>query len=273
MGKIVAAYCQSHIMFNPDAAPEQCNKVFDAYKEVGDGVRAAKPDVIVILTGDHYFNVKTDIEVPLAVSVGASHTPFGDMDCPKKPFKGHPEFAQSFINFATDKGFDLGKLHEEGFEPDHGVALPVMFANPTGEIPTVVVNTNINMNPVPTPKRVFELGRALRDYIENQRPAGERVAIVAAGGLSHWLNVERDGEINEAWDKEVLKMFADGRGAELADQSNAWILENAGNGGLEMLFWIMLAGVVPEAKGREIFYEPIYSWKTGMGAVELNVAA
>ncbi|WP_299774036.1 hypothetical protein [uncultured Tateyamaria sp.] len=273
MAKIVSAYCQSHIMFNPDGAPEQCGAVFDAYKEVGEGVRNSKPDVIVILTGDHYFNVKTDIEIPLAVSVGAQHTPFGDMDIPKKPFKGHPEFAQGFINFATEKGFDLGKLHEEGFAPDHGVAMPVMFSNPTGEIPTIVINMNINMSPVPTPRRVFELGRALREYIDTVRPDDERVAVLATGGLSHWLNVEGDGKINEEWDRETLKLFADGRGKELADKSADWILENAGNGGLEMLFWVMMAGVIPEAKGREIFYEPIYSWKTGMGAVEMQVAA
>lgn len=271
MGKIVAAIGQSHIMFNQDGIEDQAATVFDGYKEVGQAVQAAKPDVIVIITGDHYFNVTTALEVPLAVSVGETHIPFGDMDVPKKPFKGHREFGEGFVHFAAERGFDLGKLHEEGFKPDHGVTLPVMFANPTGEIPTVVLNININMDPVTSPQRVYALGKALKDYVETVRPAGERVAVLGTGGLSHWLNVEHDGEINEAWDKEMLQLFAEGRGHELAETTNETITDVAGNGGLEILFWLAMVATVPGAKGREVFYEPIYHWKTGMGAVEMRV--
>ena len=116
------------------------------------------------------------------------------MGLPQNPIAGHPEFGDKFIKYAATKGFDLARLEEEGFKPDHGSVLPVMFANPLGDIPCVIMNVNINMEPIPTPKRCWDLGVALKDFIENERPADERIAVMGLGGLSHWLNIENDGK-------------------------------------------------------------------------------
>lgn len=271
MGKIVAAFGQSHVMFDNHGIEDQASVVFDGYKEIGEKVRAANPDVLIVISGDHFYNVTTAQQIPLAVSVGDTHVPFGDMDCPKTPFKGHREFGEGFAEFTAERGFDLAKLEEEGFKPDHGVVLPVMFINPTGDIPTVIINVNINFHPTPSPQRCAALGSALKEFIETVRPAEERVAVVAAGGISHWLMIERDGEINEEWDEEVLQTFAQGKWKELAKMSIDDIVEIGGNGGTEVIYWIMMAATVPNAKGTKLFYEPIYPWKTGMGAVEMHV--
>lgn len=273
MGNIVAAFGQSHVLFNMKGIEEQADVVFQNYKLIGERIRSANPDVLIVISGDHYYNISHAVEVPLAVSVANTLVPFGDMDCPKQPFVGHGEFGADFVQFGARRGFDLGKLHEDGYRPDHGVTVPLLFANPKGAIPSVAINLNINMDPPPSPGRAYELGGVLRDFILKERPKDERVAIIAAGGLSHWLNIARDGEINEVWDKQILSLFAEGRADELAQSTSDRIVKDAGNGGLEIIFWLMMAATVPKAKGTALFYEPVYPWKTGMGAIEMHVEA
>ena len=271
MGKIIGAYGMSHVMFEDTGIEDQAKRVFDGLALIGEKIRADKPDVVVIISGDHFYNVSTGQQSPLGVAVGDTHVPFGDMDIPKTPFRGHRAFAEGFLRFAAEAEFDLTKLEEEGFKPDHGSALPNMFINPAGDIPTVILNININMDPVPTPQRCWRLGQTLKDYVERARPDGERVAVVAAGGLSHWLMIERDGEINAEWDEQVLADFAAGEAEKYAGMTIQEIAEISGNGGVELIFWLAMAATAPGARGEKLFYEPVYQWKTGMAGLELHV--
>ena len=80
-----------------------------------------------------------------------------------------------------------------------------MFANPNRDAAVVVVFVNYDRDPPPTPAECWRLGALLERFVA-QRPQDERVAIVAAGGLSHWVGYE-DASINEAFDKRFLKRW------------------------------------------------------------------
>ena len=73
----------------------------------------------------------------------------------------------------------------------------------------VLLNTYYPPNQ-PTPRRCYQLGRAIRQAIEAW-PVRKRVAIVASGGLSHFF-------VDEELDRHVLDLLAkkDGDGAERA---------------------------------------------------------
>jgi len=45
---------------------------------------------------------------------------------------------------------------------------------------------------------------------------------------------------------------------------------DAGRSGLEVMHWIFAAATVPQARGEEIFYEPMPEWITGMGGIALT---
>jgi protocatechuate 4,5-dioxygenase beta chain/2'-aminobiphenyl-2,3-diol 1,2-dioxygenase large subunit len=112
------------------------------------------------------------------------------------------------------------------------------------------------------------LGEVLKRYIAS-RPAGERVAVLAAGGLSHWVGYDGRG-INEAFDQALLDDFAQGRAKDWAKKSPSEIEEEAGNGGLEICNWLMaIAAVGAEPDGFR-FYEPMPEWLTGMGGMMLK---
>jgi 2'-aminobiphenyl-2,3-diol 1,2-dioxygenase large subunit len=270
MGKLVAAGACSHILMSPQGVEDRAKRIVAGMKEIGRRMRLHRPDLIVVVATDHMFNVNLSLQAPLCVGVSDEYTPFGDMDIPREPRPGHRAFAESFVAHAAERGFDLAKAEE--LRPDHGVALPMLWVDPARAAPIVPVLVNINMEPVPSAARCHALGGVLRETIEKCRPASERIAVLATGGLSHWLNIPRHGEVSEAFDREVLDCFVRGRPEALTQLSTRQVMEQGGNGGLEILTWLLAAGAAPEWRGEVVYYEPMPEWFTGMAGMELRAA-
>jgi 2'-aminobiphenyl-2,3-diol 1,2-dioxygenase large subunit len=270
MGQLVAVGACSHILMSPQGVEQRAQRIVHGIREVGRRLLARKPDLVVVVTTDHMFNVNLSLQAPFAVGVADAYVPFGDMDIPREPRPGHRGFAEAFVAHAARRGFDLAKAEE--LRPDHGVALPMMFIDPARAVPIVPLLVNINMEPVPSPARCHALGGVLRETIDRHRPGPERVAVLATGGLSHWLNIPRHGEVSEAFDRNVLSHFERGQPESLTRLTPAQIVEQGGNGGLEICNWLLAAGAAPGWKGEVIYYEPMPEWFTGMGGLELRAA-
>jgi len=271
MGAIVGAVGMSHILGSDVGVEEQAQRVFDSFKRLGERVRASAPDLIIVVSDDHMMNIGADVQVPLAVGVAEKYETFGDLEIPVHEYPGAPDFANGLARYAAGRGFDLAKLDDRGLRLDHGYVVPLIFINPGRNIPVVPLNVNINMDPSPSPARCWQLGTTIKEYIQNVRPERERVAIVGAGGLSHWLMIERDGEISESWDQEILQTFAEGRAEEISRLTADEIQAEGGNGGTEVRNWLVMAATVPGNRGAKVLYEPVYPWKTGMAAIEMDV--
>jgi hypothetical protein len=97
------------------------------------------------------------------------------------------------------------------------------------------------------------------------------VALIATGGISHWIGVPNTGHINPEWDRWVLDTIAEGRGEELAALTWDQIERDGGNGGQEIRNWISVLAAVPGVKGEVMVYEPVKEWLTGCGAVWMQV--
>lgn len=268
MAQLVAAGACSHILMSPQGVEDRAMRIVSGIREIGRRLLARKPDLIVVISSDHMFNVNLSLQPPFVVGVADEYRPFGDMDIPQDARPGHRAFAEAFVAHAAARGFDLAKAEE--LRPDHGVALPMMLIDAERKVPIVPLLVNINMEPVPSAARCHALGGVLRETIEKHRPAGERVAVLATGGLSHWLNIPRHGEVAESFDREVLDSFARGRPEGLTRLSAAQIIEQGGNGGLEIVNWLMAAGAAPGWKADVVYYEAMPEWFTGMGGMELR---
>ncbi len=99
------------------------------------------------------------------------------------------------------------------------------------------------------------------------RAAPGRVALLATGGLSHWVGTPETGRINPDWDHWVLDHIARGDVAPLTRLTWAEIERDGGNGGQEIRNWIALLGAVPGWKGEVLAYEPVAEWITGCATV------
>jgi 2'-aminobiphenyl-2,3-diol 1,2-dioxygenase, large subunit len=270
MAKIVSVAATSHILMSPAGVEDKARRVTVGLSAIGQRIQAARPDLIVVISSDHMFNLNLALQPPFCVGVADSFTPFGDMDIPRLPRPGLRNFAQKLVERGAASGFDLAKAEE--FYPDHGIALPLSFIDPARRLPIVPLLVNINMEPPPAPSRCYALGEVLRATIELDHPADARVAILATGGLSHWLNIPRHGEVSETFDRQVMQTIIAGRAPELAKLSSAEIVEQGGNGGLEIVSWLMAAATVPGRSGEIIYYQPIPEWFTGLGGVVLAAA-
>jgi 2'-aminobiphenyl-2,3-diol 1,2-dioxygenase, large subunit len=267
VAEIVSAAATSHILMSRAGAETAADRVFEGMLRIGRHVRASKPDVLVVISSDHMFNVAPGTAAPFLVGCGDSFVPFGDMDIPRETYRGKPDFASGLVGFAWKCGINVQRL--ESLRPDHGTAIPLLFANPDRDIPVVPVLVNYDRDPPPSPAEGRQLGSTIREFIALERPAGERVALVAAGGLSHWVGFEGP-TINEGFDRRFLESMRGGQLDEWNASPAADIRRGGGNGGLEVISWLTMAAAVPRSRAEVIYYEPMPSWLTGMGGVVMT---
>ena len=275
MATIVAAAMTSHapnITATPAAAPEQRGHFLAGLAEMRKRLAAAGPDVVVMFVNDHVQNFFYDNLPAFCVGVGARHwAPRGAADflkIPSRQLPGAVDFGKALLKAGLDAGFDLAVSHELEFWDD--VSVPAHFLMPEGTLPIVPVLTNCVAPPLPTPKRSWALGAFVRRFIDG-RPARERIALIATGGISHWIGVPNTGHINPEWDRWVLETIADGRAEELAALTWSQIERDGGNGGQEIRNWISVLAAVPGVKGEILTYEPVKEWLTGCGAVWMQL--
>ena len=132
--------------------------------------------------------------------------------------------------------------------PRYRLGLP-----PTTPIVPVFVNTYYPPN-VPSAARCHEFGRALRRAVESW-PAPAKVAIIASGGLSHFV-------VDEELDHRVLDGIA-GRDAGILGSLSR---DQLRSGTSEILNWIVAAGALENLAPTVLDYVPGYRTPAGTGA-------
>ena len=99
--------------------------------------------------------------------------------------------------------------------------------------------------PIPTAKRCYELGQALRRAIESY-PEDLSVAVVATGGLSHHIHGERCGFNNTEWDNEFLDLLEKRSRRALTRMTHAEYAEKGGVEGAEVIMWLIMRGALSD---------------------------
>jgi hypothetical protein len=171
---------------------------------------------------------------------------------------GHPELALHLISTLLGGGFDVGAMKSVS-EPDragvgHAFGVVEMQLMDDEKLPLVPVYVNNYWPPNQLPpRRCWQLGAALRGAIESY-PEDLRVAIVASGGLSHFVT-------DESLDEQVLAALRTGDGEVLCDLP-AHLL-NSGNS--EIRNWIALAAACLDMELAWDDYIPVYRTPAGTG--------
>jgi len=116
----------------------------------------------------------------------------------------------------------------------------------------VLLNTYYPPNQ-PTPKRCYQLGRAMRQAI-SAWPTDQRVGIVASGGLSHFV-------VDETLDRHVLDILARKDAAAIG----ALPTDQLESGNSEIRNWIAAAGALEHLDMKLVDYLPYYRSEAGTG--------
>jgi 2'-aminobiphenyl-2,3-diol 1,2-dioxygenase, large subunit len=267
MGQLVGAFATSHVLLGRSGVEAQADRVFDGMLEIRRRVDALDPEIVVLVGDDHFANFDLAYEIPLGIPVQKVMTPIGDAGLPVTPFFGNPEFSGGLVDYVSSNGFDVTILRE--YKPCHGFTIPAYFTAPRKTRLIAPVVTNTMMDPPLRPSRCYELGKRIGEYIRNVRRAAERCVIVGTGGLSHWVGIEPPGPMSFEFDQLVFDSFAQGKAEELAQLSAEEIIRRSGNGGLEIVNWLIMAGAVHGKAGQKVYYEPIPQWFTGMAGIQM----
>jgi hypothetical protein len=269
---IVYACAASHapgIRAWTDACPaDQKDRLFSGFEQITAGLAQAKPDVVLLLTSEHWANFFEHVG---AFCIGRGESFEGPVEpwlgVEKTRYAGDPAFAERLLNHCYANGFEPSFSHE--MKLDHGSMVPLSFLQKDASWRLVPLMFNTLAAPRATPARCLALGRTLRAALD---AAPERVAIIATGGLSHDPGEVNHGHIDTAFDAAFLERLAGARLDELAAYTDAQIAA-AGAGAWELLAWICLAGLMGERQARVIAYEAVKPWATGIGLVAYDHAA
>jgi predicted class III extradiol MEMO1 family dioxygenase len=249
-----------HITAFPAMAPADARDRFYAgMQAAGEALRAARPEVIVIVSSDHFHNLFTDRMPAFCVGLAASYEGPAEGWIRIEPFRvpGAADFSRILMRQFFADGFDPAFAHSMKIE--HGLAIPLSFLTPAFDVPIVPILQNCMVPPLPSLRRCYEFGASIRRAIER---SGLRVAVVGTGGLSHAPGAPEAGRIDGDFDREFLETLASASPLKCVEISDDRI-DSAGFGTWEIRQWITALGAAGGQRARVLAYEPIPSWETG----------
>lgn len=273
MAEIVAAALTAHaplITGKPEVSkPEQRDRLYAGFREIQRRLAAARPDVLVMFVNDHLQNFPYSNMPAFCIGLAPAYdAPSAGgarlMRLPPRKIPGLPAWGMALLESGLAGGFDFAYSYE--IESWDELSVPLHFLLPEGNVPIVPVYTNCGAPPLPVLQRCHDMGAFVGGFIRS-RPARERIALVATGGISHWVGTPETGRINPDFDQRVLDHVARADLAPLLRLTHAEIERDAGNGGQEIRNWMALLGAVPGWKGDVLAYEPVPEWITGCATV------
>jgi protocatechuate 4,5-dioxygenase, beta chain len=224
--------------------------VFSGYEPSRRWFRDRRPDVVFLVYNDHASAFSLELVPTFAIGTGAEFQPadegWGPRPVPK--VVGHPEFAAHIAQSVIQDEFDLTIANK--MDVDHGLTVPLsLICGQPSEWPCRVIPfaVNVLLYPVPSGKRCFELGKAIRRAVESyDEPL--TVQIWGTGGMSHQLQGPRAGLINREWDNRFLdRLIEDPQG--LSQVPHIEYVREAGSEGIELVMWLIARGALADVAG------------------------
>ena len=254
----------------------QSRAVQTALDRLAAELAAARPDVVMIVGDDQHELFDAGNMPAIAIFCGdeaTTHTfggrSIGDPEFMRVLAEGYAmdhhhrftcdrELASDLIRHLIEDGVDIAASSRvsapdtHGFGHAYGFVLKRLMANAHAPILPVMLNCYYPPNQ-PTPARCYAIGRALRAAIESSK-LDRRVAIVASGGLSHFVT-------NEELDHRVLGALETGHTSELSRLP----VNLLNSGSSEIRNWIAVAAMFEGVKADWIEYVPVYRTVAGTG--------
>jgi len=251
MARIIGGIGASHtptIGFAKDRhtkADAQWTGTFDIFEPVTAWLEEKKPDVLFVIYNDHITSFFFDHYSPFVLGVDSKYETADEGGGPREypPVAGHAELARHIGHSLFADEFDLSFFQNKPV--DHGMFSPLSMMTDRGNAwsgAVVPLQVGVLQFPVPTAKRCFKLGKALRKAIESY-PEDLDVAIVATGGLSHQVHGERCGFNNEKWDDTFLTLLEHDP-ETLTHLTHAQYAELGGMEGAEVIMWLIMRGAL-----------------------------
>jgi hypothetical protein len=275
----------------------KAGRINAAFATLKQKLAETNPDVIVIFGDDQSECFDFNNFPAFAVYVGDSWEGFlpsrgrrggaGEVAQPpaRQRLQGHPEAATALLTGIMKRGFDPAFCMDMP-KPDIGIGHA--FMNPATSLtdyttPIVPVLLNCYYTPQPTAMRCYEIGKAVREAIE-EHPSDLRVALVGSGGLWHTSGA-KEAYLDEDFDAAMIGYLESGDIRGMAgyfdsyqiqdgDRSQAIIPRGAGStampgfggpqgGTREICNWVAASAAADGSGSHIVDYVPVYASPVG----------
>ena len=255
-----------------EAAANRCQAWLD---RAAEALAQAAPDVVIVV-GDDQGELFSPANMPaISIYYGdevITNDEYGRKEKPawmRKMARGYamdrihhfpaaPDLARALIAGLIERHVDVGAAAAvadpavAGFGHAFGFVAERLYGDRQIPMLPILLNTYFPPN-VLRSARVHDIGKAVRASIE-EAPDDLRVAVVASGGLSHFV-------VDEALDRQVIAGLSNGDG-ELLRAVPPGALNS---GSSEILNWIMTAAIAGGLHLDWVEYEPIRRTPAGTG--------
>ena len=246
-----------------------------ALDRLGDELEAAQPDIVIIVGDDQQELFSPANQPAIAIFYGQevkTSDRFGADDVPDwmrmvaggymmdavHTVPGAPALALDIIQGLLDRDVDIATSErvddptKAGFGHAYGFIVKRLLRGRATPVLPILLNTYYPPN-VPSARRCHDIGKALRQAVEAS-PIDARVAIIASGGLSHFV-------VDEVLDKRVIAGLEPGAEALLRSIEQGAL----NSGSSEILNWVLTAGAMDGLPLSWCEYQPIYRTAAGTG--------
>ena len=219
----------------------------EAYRET---LTRAKPDILVMVGADHFHQFFLDNYPTFLIGKAPRYDATfyneeREFGLPKYVLQGDETLSNFMHQGLLDRDFDFAFSHE--LKIDHSIICPIITTRPQGDLPVVPIYTNIFAPPLPSPRRFWQLGRAIREIIDSY-PSDKRIAAIGTGHLSLELGGPRQfGEHgpDPAFDRQAIDWLKSGDiDAILANVTLESMAKsgNATHGFMDLILMLGIAG-------------------------------
>lgn len=277
MAQLVAGFCMPHDPLM-SASPQinqqdSADNILAGMADVHQRLVTAKVDTVIVVGDDHYTMFGPHCLPQYLIGIGDLEGPEEVwLQIERYKFANNTALAEHIMNYGFDNGFDWAVA--KSLTVDHGTMLPIHLSVKPREsgMQVIPVYTAAGVTPLLRPRRAYQLGEMIGAAVQAWHK-DERVAILGTGGISHWVGSAQMGRVNQEFDQMVLGHVAAGNAEALINLSDEYVIENGGNGALEIRNWLVAMGAMRASGAELLCYEPIPEWITGCGIAELKGVA
>ena len=269
-----------------ETCEDRIEKSHEAIERISELFAEAQPDITIIFGNDQGEMFLDDVRPAFSIMGGenfenmprsskqikrlppdihiadAGHLP----DKKTEVFPGHPLLARYLVESAIKHNFDItyshrqyradpAHTHTSGMPHAYGFVYKQIFRNnPTPHVP-IDINTFFPPNQ-PAASRCYALGRMIGKAVRSW-DNDARVAVIAAGGLSHPV-------VDEDFDRDIIAAMESGDLRYLLSYHEGYYQ----SGSSEIKSWIAMIGALRGSylKGHLVDYQALYRTSAGTGS-------
>lgn len=277
MVKLVGGVATSHVpsigaaMDNGKTQEPYWKALFDGYEPARQWMKDKAPDVVIVVFNDHASAFSLDLIPTFLIGVADHFPPADEGYGPRKvpTVDGHARLAWHLAESLILDEFDMAIANT--MPVDHGLTVPlsIMCGQPESwPCKVIPLCVNVIQYPPPTGMRCYKLGKAIRRALDSF-DEDLSVAIFGTGGMSHQLQGERAGIINQDFDTDFLNRLG-GDPDSLAKIPHADYIMEAGSEGIELVMWLIMRGALDD-KVNEVYrhyHVPVSNTAAGLIILE-----